>query len=119
MRIREAKCTETYQGVTKLEEYVRKVEARNQELHETIRTLKRKIVNQDTYTINSSANTITENLPHEQNVTNRPDPLCDSNKLILGVQNQVTNFIMRKVAKQLLQLEQMDEIVQTEVEKTD
>ena len=26
---------------------------------------------------------------------------------------------MRKVAKQLLQLEQMDEIVQTEVEKTD
>ena len=119
LRIREAKCTETYQGVTKLEEYVRKVEARNQELHETIRTLKRKIETHDTYTINSSANTITENLPHEQNVTNRPDPLYDSNKLILGVQNQVTNFIMRKVAKQLLQLEQMDEIVQTEVEKTD
>ena len=71
------------------------------------------------YIINSNANTTTENLPHEQNVTNRPDPLYDSNKLILGVQNQVTNFIMRKVAKQLLQLEQMDEIVQTEVEKTD
>ena len=119
LRIREAKSTETYQGVTNLEEYVRKVKARNQELHETIRTLKRKIETQDTYIINSRANTTTENLPHEQNVTNRPDLLYNSNKLILGVQNQVTNFIMRKVAQRLLQLEQMDEIVQTETEKTD
>ena len=113
LKVREAKCTESYQGVSRLEEYVRKVEARNQELQETIRTLKRKIDIQDSYTTNSSSNDTTENLYRDHNTSRKTDPLYESNSLILGVQNQVTNFIMRKVAKQIHNLEQMDEGEQT------
>lgn len=115
LKIREAKCTEAYQGVSRLEDYVRKVEARNLELQETIRTLKRKI---DTQTIdrdNGSTNDTSENLSYNCNI--KSDTLYDSNKLILGVQNQVTNFILRKVAKQIQQLEQIDEMIQSDGER--
>ena len=43
LKLREAKCTESYQGVSRLEDYVRKVEVRNVKLEGTVRTLKRKV----------------------------------------------------------------------------
>ena len=111
LKIREAKCSETYQSVSRLEDYVRKVEARNLELQETVRTLHRKIDIQNISTENSNTKTFTENLTYNSS-TMKPDPLMESNALILGVQDQVTSFIMRKVAKQIQQIEEMDEPAQ-------
>ena len=72
---------------------VKKVEAHNVELEGTIRTLKRKVDILEMHTGKTKTHDITESILSNQatNATGKAE-LCDSNSLIIGVQNQLTNI---------------------------
>lgn len=101
LKIREQKNAETLKDHSRLEDYVNKTEARNHELEQTIRTLQRKIV-----VLESKPNT-NESIQDKVYQTNIPTTagVTPSDELILGVREQVTRFILKKVSNELTQLE--------------
>ncbi|MES9880812.1 MAG: hypothetical protein ABW185_08020, partial [Sedimenticola sp.] len=108
LKMREQKNAEVLKDHARLEEYTNKTEARNHELEQTIRTLQRKIVLLESKDNKTDTNACTSNNdtrntcipPHTQSVHT-----SSNDELIIGVRDQVTQFIMRKVANQITELE--------------
>ena len=99
LKLREAKINENSSEIRRLQDYIQKVEARNHELETTIKTLYREINLLETEHHNSPAST------H----INRPTTLSsNTDQLIIGVHDQVTRFLMGKVARQISQMEAWD-----------
>ena len=99
LKLKEAKITENASETRRLQDYIQKVEARNHELETTIKTLNRKINLLET----------DNHFPKASAHTDSPTAVAsNTDQLILGVRDQVTRFVMGKVARQLTHLESID-----------
>ena len=110
LKLGEAKINENSSEIRRLQDYIQKVEARNYELETTIKTLYRKI---------NLLETEHHNPPSSTHI-NRPTTLSsNTDQLIIGVHNQVTRFLMGKVARQISQMEAWDAAQSTAGAKED
>ena len=123
LKIRELKLSDKDKENRRLEDYINKVEARNNELQQTIRTLQRKISllehcnfekSKTTPLIENTLNYSTIQGTEEQNhrmdyqnqSRNQTRYVSDhTDRLVAGVRDQVTNFILNRVSQQISVLE--------------
>ena len=125
LKLREAKSNDVSKEFTRLEEYIRKTEARNIELEKTVLTMQRKInlleyenshgesVVREPTEVNptgtpSDSHTYTNHQSYARTLppNNQTSPnSLSSDQLIIGVREQVTQFIMTRVKNELAMLE--------------
>ena len=130
LKMRESRLLEQNKENRRLEDYISKVEARNNEMQHTIRTLQRKIsiieqekvVNNTGMSMNYSQNHYVGataqdgdiNVKHNYNnqshsrVANEHSHLSNhdnTDRLVAGVRDQVTSFILNRVSEQISVLE--------------
>jgi len=95
LKVRESSVNEKLKDKTKLIDYIHKIEARNMELEQTIKTMNRKILILEEKQQNMLPN-ISNSEP--QNLTNCKD---ESDDLLLQVRSKVTKFIVNKIENEL------------------
>ena len=123
LKLREAKTNDITKEFSRLEEYVRKTEARNVELEKTVRTLQRKINllehdtgREDTQSGDANTSNATgSGHSHEYRQLNSTkvsynhdhagSSSLQSDQLIIGVREQVTQFIMSRVKSEFEKME--------------
>ena len=122
LKLREAKSNDMTKDFSRLEDYVRKTEARNVELEKTVRTLQRKInlleheQSRGDSRVGEINATETVNVDRAytlpRNEAMRTSTCCqssssvlESDRLISGVREQVTQFILSKVKSEIDKLE--------------
>lgn len=88
---REKKSLEKNKETSKLESYIKKLEARNQELQNTLQTFTRRI---EMLEIDRNNHAVKEDVPCVKNVSVTGGLL---NNRILAVQEKLTNFVMDKI----------------------
>ena len=139
LKMRESRLLEQNKENRRLEDYINKVEARNNELQHTVRTLQRRIIilehdgmvastsasiNQDqNHYLHSKGQSADVNI--KQNFNNHSNSRLtgetyqfrnndNTDKLVAGVRDQVTSFILNRVSEQITMLErQCNEIKPT------
>ena len=124
LKLREAKVTNRNVDSRRMEEYVSKTEACNVELEATVRTLKRKICLLENEVSNLAANRPAPGDKFNSSSNYADPPLLinsssnqhsadcsnnaytkETNDLVLGIQQQVTRFVLNKVSQQINRLE--------------
>ena len=123
LKIRELKLSDKDKENRRLEDYINKVEARNNELQQTIRTLQRKIsllepcnfekskttpLLEKTFNCSTIQGTEEQNhrMDYQDQSRNQPRYVSDhTDRLVAGVRDQVTNFILNRVSQQISVLE--------------
>ena len=101
LKLREARITDSTEEAQRLLDYIQKLEARNHEFETTIKAMKRKIDLLETGT--ASPTIPSHSMP-------APPQTKENHQLILGVHEQVTKFVLRKVANQLIDTELMESV---------
>ena len=128
LKLREAKVANSNVDSRRMEEYVSKTEARNVELEATVRTLQRKICLLENEVSNLAANRPAPGNKFKSSSNYADPPLLingssnqhsadrsnnaytkETNDLVLGIQQQVTRFVLNKVSQQINRLELMDQ----------
>ncbi|MES9882773.1 MAG: hypothetical protein ABW185_18045 [Sedimenticola sp.] len=103
LKFREAKSKDITNECRRLEEYLAMTEARNIELDKTIRTLQRKINLLETNKENKHTDSDNKSQsPH------RVEQCSTTDELIGGVRDQVTRYVLRKVAQQIDSMENIE-----------
>ena len=97
LKLREAKIEDKTSESRELQDYIQRLEARNCELETTVKTLRR-IINL----------LETEGSHSEESTKLTTIQKSETDQLILGVREQVTKFVLNKVARQLDNLEVAD-----------
>ena len=125
LKLRESKCNDISKEFSHLEDYVRKTEARNVELEKTIRTLERKIHVLECGSSSGRQNDEFASRRDESGDRNSSGVCSDAtrrtgacvtkvahscpgtgtDKLIVGVRDQVTQFIIKRLRSDLDQME--------------
>ena len=125
LKLRETRCNELNKDFSRLEDYVRRTEARNVELEKTVLTLERKIyvlepepsaqrrciaipVSNDVGSV-SSTNKSCDNPSRSviDDSMKSQDYPGSTDQLIIGVRDQVTHYIMNRVRSEFEQLERI------------
>ena len=102
LKVQEAKLIQIKDDKLRLESYIQKIEARNEELEQSNRLLRRRIgILED----DSTQNTRNVNL-HNNSSNNGCDTRVDeTDQVIVGIRDRITRFVLNKVDQQLSMLE--------------
>lgn len=108
LKVKDTEYADREKENRRLEDYLRKTEARNNELEHTVRTLNRRIDLLESASSNSSGEPKV-NLPNArvQN-TQQQSTQLGTEDLIHSVHGMVTKFVINKVAQQLRHMETLD-----------
>ncbi|KAK3098005.1 hypothetical protein FSP39_015236 [Pinctada imbricata] len=104
LKLRETQLRSHEEDEERRKAYIAQIEARNAELQQTVRILKRRIVMLEDSSIDSSQ-TLKNQSTNSGLSQNDVEKSSETNKLIEGIHEKVTNFIVRKVDKELQALD--------------
>lgn len=99
LKIKDKVIQDNSQRCIRLETYIRKLESEKEEYENTIKTLKRTINMMEE---SQDRNSIPHKLP--------PDETISNTKLVQGLQDRVTKYILKQVDKQIEQMEKQVDI---------
>ncbi|KAK3086484.1 hypothetical protein FSP39_019048 [Pinctada imbricata] len=104
LKLRETQLRSHEEDEERRKAYIAQIEARNAELQQTVRILKRRIVMLEDSSIDSSQ-TLKNQSTNSGLSQNDVEKSSETNKLIEGIHEKVTNSIVRKVDKELQALD--------------